>query len=93
MLNLSDRVHVRRTDKVGSEAAFHSIDEYMSHVADFFKQLEMSQVVDKRRIYLASDDPGVFHEITSKLVHRLRIRGVFARPFPQETPALGLEKS
>ena len=25
-------IHVRRTDKVGTEAAFHGVDEYMKHV-------------------------------------------------------------
>ena len=27
-------VHIRRTDKVGTEAAYHSVDEYMRHVSD-----------------------------------------------------------
>lgn len=53
------RVHVRRTDKVGTEAAFHSLDEYMAHVEEYYNQLEMVQKVDKRRVYLASDDPKV----------------------------------
>ena len=28
-------VHIRRTDKVGTEAAFHNVNEYMSHVSAF----------------------------------------------------------
>ena len=62
------RIHVRRTDKVGSEAAFHAVDEYMVHVDDYFTQLEMSQKVEKRRVYVASDDPGVLNEIKERLV-------------------------
>ena len=27
-------VHVRRTDKVGTEAAFHSVEEYMKYVSE-----------------------------------------------------------
>ena len=49
-------VHVRRTDKVGSEAAFHHIEEYMKHVEHYFSSLDVirgHKVV--RRIYLATD--------------------------------------
>jgi len=59
-------VHVRRTDKVGTEAAFHSVDEYMVYVAEFFNKLEMKQNVDVRRVYLASDDPSVLPEAKKK---------------------------
>lgn len=52
-------VHIRRTDKVGTEAALHNVDEYMKHVAEYYDQLEMTQLVEKRRVFLASDDPKV----------------------------------
>ncbi|KAK3595505.1 hypothetical protein CHS0354_021604 [Potamilus streckersoni] len=52
-------VHVRRTDKVGMEAAFHGIEEYMAYVVEWFDILEARQSVKKRRVYLASDDPTV----------------------------------
>ena len=57
---------MRRTDKIGTEAAFHSIDEYMPHVQEYFKLLERRQTVDKRRVYLATDDPYVLHEAMEK---------------------------
>ncbi|KAK0087758.1 hypothetical protein PV325_000136 [Microctonus aethiopoides] len=50
-------VHVRRTDKVGTEAAFHDIDEYMVKVDQYFNQLEVEPTV--RRVFIASDDPKV----------------------------------
>uniref|UniRef100_A0A224XLR6 Alpha-(1,6)-fucosyltransferase n=1 Tax=Panstrongylus lignarius TaxID=156445 RepID=A0A224XLR6_9HEMI len=60
-------VHIRRTDKVGTEAAFHSSDEYMSHVEDYYKQLAFnSSKPITKRIYLASDDDKVFSEIRSR---------------------------
>lgn len=59
-------VHVRRTDKIGTEASLHTIDEYMRGVADYFEQLEQIQPVDKRRVFLASDDPKVIHEARKK---------------------------
>ncbi|XP_071440949.1 alpha-(1,6)-fucosyltransferase [Hetaerina americana] len=34
-------VHIRRTDKVGTEAAFHPLEEYMQAVEEWFNQLEM----------------------------------------------------
>ena len=52
-------VHVRRTDKVGTEAAFHGIEEYMTAVDDYYDQLELTEKVDKRRVFVASDDPKV----------------------------------
>ena len=62
-------VHVRRTDKVGTEAAFHSLDEYMLYVAEYFDKLEMKRHVDVRRVYLASDDPTVLPEAKKKYLH------------------------
>ncbi|XP_052864834.1 alpha-(1,6)-fucosyltransferase [Anopheles cruzii] len=63
-------VHVRRTDKVGTEAAFHSIEEYMTAVDDYYDQLALtSKKVDKRRVFVASDDPKVIEETKNKYPH------------------------
>jgi len=51
---------------VGTEAAFHSIEEYMLYVADYFDKLELKRKVDVRRVYLASDDPSVLPEARTK---------------------------
>uniref|UniRef100_A0A182YJU6 Alpha-(1,6)-fucosyltransferase n=1 Tax=Anopheles stephensi TaxID=30069 RepID=A0A182YJU6_ANOST len=59
-------VHVRRTDKVGTEAAFHGIEEYMTAVDDYYDQLELREKVDKRRVFVASDDPKVIEETKTK---------------------------
>ncbi|XP_071797508.1 alpha-(1,6)-fucosyltransferase-like [Asterias amurensis] len=55
-------VHVRRTDKVGTEAAFHGIVEYMIHVDEYYNTLERIQVVNQRRVYLATDDASLLAE-------------------------------
>lgn len=56
-------VHVRRTDKIGSEARSHMLDEYMGYVDDYFLGREMIQSSPmQRRIYLATDDPQVITE-------------------------------
>lgn len=34
-------VHVRRTDKINTEAAFHSLSNYMVEVADFYNQIDL----------------------------------------------------
>lgn len=60
---------MRRTDKVGTEAAFHGIEEYMTEVDEYYNQLELKQHVDKRRIYLASDDPKVITDAKNKYPH------------------------
>ncbi|XP_059614550.1 alpha-(1,6)-fucosyltransferase [Phlebotomus argentipes] len=62
-------VHIRRTDKVGTEAAFHSLAEYMTAVDEFYDQLELRQSVDKRRVYIASDDYKVIEEARSNYPH------------------------
>uniref|UniRef100_A0A803VW66 Alpha-(1,6)-fucosyltransferase n=1 Tax=Ficedula albicollis TaxID=59894 RepID=A0A803VW66_FICAL len=59
-------VHVRRTDKVGTEAAFHPIEEYMVHVEERFELLARRMHVDKKRVYLATDDPSLLQEAKSK---------------------------
>ncbi|KAL0878702.1 hypothetical protein ABMA27_003757 [Loxostege sticticalis] len=59
-------VHIRRTDKVGTEAAFHHIHEYMTHVKDYYDQLELTRKVDVRRVYLATDDANVLEDARKK---------------------------
>ncbi|XP_022246001.1 alpha-(1,6)-fucosyltransferase-like isoform X2 [Limulus polyphemus] len=59
-------VHVRRTDKVGTEAAFHEIEEYMEFVEEYYKQLELIQPVYEKRVYLATDDPKLLAESHQK---------------------------
>ncbi|XP_053608629.1 alpha-(1,6)-fucosyltransferase [Plodia interpunctella] len=59
-------VHIRRTDKVGTEAAFHHIDEYMQHVRQYYDKLELTAKVDVRRVYLASDDANVLEDARKK---------------------------
>ena len=34
-------VHVRRTDKINTEASYHSLSEYMVHVEEYFDRLDM----------------------------------------------------
>lgn len=57
-------IHVRRTDKVGTEAAYHDIDEYMIKVDQYFDELEVKP--DVRRVFLASDDPKVITTARSR---------------------------
>ncbi|CAH1790772.1 unnamed protein product, partial [Owenia fusiformis] len=59
-------VHVRRTDKVGTEAAFHSIDEYMVHVEEYYARLARRQTVHRKRVYLATDEPNLLAEAKQK---------------------------
>ncbi|XP_077866005.1 alpha-(1,6)-fucosyltransferase-like [Saccoglossus kowalevskii] len=59
-------VHVRRTDKVGTEAAFHNIDEYMVHVEEYYKRLSRIRDVPIKRVYLATDEPKLLSEAKQK---------------------------
>jgi len=68
MLLFPRRIHVRRTDKVGSEAAFHDIAEYMKYVEDYYIIYEYQNPEKKftKRVYLATDEPTVFNEAREK---------------------------
>jgi len=59
-------IHVRRTDKVGTEAAFHPVEEYMKYVEEWFRKQELTKTDIKRRVYVASDDPKVLGECRKK---------------------------
>lgn len=56
-------VHVRRTDKVGTEAAFHSLKEYMDEVELFFKIQTIDNPGSSHKcVYLATDEISVLKE-------------------------------
>ena len=62
-------VHVRRSDKLDSEAAYHSLEEYMNEVDQFYDMKEMlvnKNTLQKRCVYLATDEPEVLEEAKSK---------------------------
>ena len=53
---------------MGTEAAFHPIEEYMLHVEEQFQHLARRVHVDKKRVYLATDDPSLLQEAKTKSV-------------------------
>lgn len=53
---------------MGTEAAFHPIEEYMIHVEEQFQLLARRVHVDKKRVYLATDDPSLLQEAKNKSV-------------------------
>ncbi|EFP11174.1 CRE-FUT-8 protein [Caenorhabditis remanei] len=56
-------LQIRRTDKVGTEAAFHALKEYMEWAEIWFKIEERRQGKPlKRMVFIASDDPTVVPE-------------------------------
>ncbi len=63
---------MRRTDKVGTEAAFHGIDEYMYHVNEWYALYESIHAtpVKPRRVYLATDEPNLLDEAKKKYVQQ-----------------------
>jgi glycoprotein 6-alpha-L-fucosyltransferase len=59
-------VHVRRTNKLSGEAVFHRNADYMIHVKDFYDKLELTQKVNQRFIFIASDDPSVLPQFRAE---------------------------
>jgi glycoprotein 6-alpha-L-fucosyltransferase len=59
-------VHLRRTDK-SSEAKFYGIEDFMFYVDEYYDRLELrDQVVEKRRVYLATDESEMIAEARMK---------------------------
>jgi glycoprotein 6-alpha-L-fucosyltransferase len=60
-------LQVRRTDKVGTEAAFHGVEEYMVWADHWFavQSLKLGKKL-KKRIFVATDDPKVVIEAKEK---------------------------
>jgi hypothetical protein len=61
-------IQVRRTDKLGKEAGFHTVEEYMKYVEEYFEFLEVKEKrkLHPKRVYVASDDPIVLEECRRK---------------------------
>ncbi|EDV29440.1 uncharacterized protein TRIADDRAFT_49632 [Trichoplax adhaerens] len=55
-------IHVRRTDKINSEAALHNIEEYMVHVEEYYQKLKRTTKVPVKRVFIATDEPKVVDE-------------------------------
>ncbi|OQR71819.1 hypothetical protein BIW11_01426 [Tropilaelaps mercedesae] len=52
-------LHVRRTDKF-YEAAYHEVEEYMEHAAEYYESLGVSI---PKRVFVATDEPRVFEDL------------------------------
>jgi glycoprotein 6-alpha-L-fucosyltransferase len=55
-------LHIRRGNKI-QEAGYQPVDSYMEAINGFYDQLELTEKVDQRRIYLLTDEPKVIEEI------------------------------
>lgn len=59
-------IHVRRSDKINKEAKFHDLEEYMYHVEDYYKRIELEEPRQERKVFVATDDPKVIEECREK---------------------------
>uniref|UniRef100_A0A914CQI2 Alpha-(1,6)-fucosyltransferase n=1 Tax=Acrobeloides nanus TaxID=290746 RepID=A0A914CQI2_9BILA len=57
-------LQIRRTDKIGTEASFHSVPEYMKWAEHWFRIQEYRNngTAIKRRVFIATDDPNAVKE-------------------------------
>ncbi|CAD6186697.1 unnamed protein product [Caenorhabditis auriculariae] len=68
-------LQVRRTDKIGTEAAFHKVEEYMKWTEFWFRVQERRLSANlTRRIFVATDDPTVVPE-AKKLYPQYEVYG------------------
>lgn len=59
-------MHVRRTDKLWQEADEQSVESYMRQAGEYFDVLELSGPIERRRVFVATDDHSVIPEIHDK---------------------------
>ncbi|KAI6190592.1 hypothetical protein M3Y97_00135300 [Aphelenchoides bicaudatus] len=62
-------LQIRRTDKIGTEASFHSVEEYFRWAEVWFRVQELRHSPAKtlkRRVFIATDDPGAVKEAKEK---------------------------
>ena len=52
-------VHIRRTDKIDSEALLHEVEEYMYWVELYYNKLSRKQNIEKKRVFISTDDVSV----------------------------------
>lgn len=56
-------LHIRRTDKLQQEASYHSAQEYMTQVEEWYQRREtISGRKEQRTVYLATDDKSALTE-------------------------------
>jgi glycoprotein 6-alpha-L-fucosyltransferase len=58
-------IHLRRGDKI-AEVPYQPLKAYMHYANEYFDVLELTQTVNQRRIYMATDDPEVVREAKEK---------------------------
>ncbi|TKR60360.1 hypothetical protein L596_027617 [Steinernema carpocapsae] len=60
-------LQIRRTDKIGTEAAFHALSEYMKWTEHWFKiEAARRGAPLQKRVFIATDDPTVVTEAKEK---------------------------
>lgn len=62
-------IHIRRTDKINSEAPLYTVESYMKHAEgyfDFRDLIKPSGIKKNRVVYLATDDLEVVKEVKTK---------------------------
>jgi glycoprotein 6-alpha-L-fucosyltransferase len=58
-------IHVRRTDK-NTEEKYHDLDEYMTQVEQWYQSYARTNKVEKKRLFIATDEPSVIKEAKAK---------------------------
>ncbi|CAH8505084.1 unnamed protein product [Heterobilharzia americana] len=61
-------IHIRRTDKINTEAAFHSLEEYMNEVERYFQFIDARRQMMSRTEEWKDDIKSPFHQ---RIYHQL----------------------
>ncbi len=58
-------IHIRRTDRIKKEH-YVPIEKYMEEIEDYYDKMEITQPIEERRVFLATDTQGVIAEFKNK---------------------------
>lgn len=61
------RMHIRRTDKK-NEAAHRETAAYIAKAEEYFERISLEKNIDKKIVYIATDEPKIYRELQTKYV-------------------------
>jgi hypothetical protein len=62
-------IHIQRRDDKGNKADYHSNEEYMRHVEEYFDVLDLRTGLNNTRtVYLVTDDHKAYNDLSKQYV-------------------------
>lgn len=66
-------MYIEKTNNLTKETKSYSLHDYMIHVEEYFKIKELNGNIDKKRIYLVTNEPKLFFEAKNKYINNMKL--------------------